>query len=452
MTESRRSSPPSPEPSSGGAARGAALRLLLDLEESAVPATGRMEQTEGSLSESADRAFFRTLVLETLRHRARLDHLLNGWLDRRPLSALPPPIRNALRLGAVQLLVLDGIPPHAAVHETVELAAAHGHRGTTGLVNAVLRRAAREGRARWEALDQERRAPTAVNLSLRYSHPDWLVRRWMSRWGAERTEAVLSWNNRHPDYWLRLRPGAAVPDGAEAGWVPGSARMPAGSRPAREAGFARGDYTVQDGSGILIGSLCEPVRGTVLDLCAAPGTKTGHLLERAEPGARVVALDLSPGRLKRLVRGLGRWPTAASALVVAADSTRVPVRGPWHGILLDAPCSNLGVLRRRVDLKWRAREEEIDRLAVLQARLLDAAAEGAAPGAWLVYSVCTTEPEETERQRDRFFDAHPGWRPRELPGSVPAAARGREGEMALVPGELETDGGYAFVARRSEAT
>jgi 16S rRNA (cytosine967-C5)-methyltransferase len=206
---------------------------------------------------------------------------------------------------------------------------------------------------------------------------------------------------------------------------------------------------VQDGSGILVGHLCGPVRGTILDLCAAPGTKTGHLLERAEPGARVIALDLSPGRLRRLVRGLRRLSTAVTARVVAADATRLPLRGPWHGVLLDAPCSNLGVLRRRVDLKWRAREEEIERLAALQTRLLETAA-AAAPDAWLVYSVCTTEPEETSRQRDRFFEAHPDWRPGELPEFVPAAIRLRAGEMMLIPGESETDGGYAFTARRSE--
>lgn len=451
MPRSEGRPPADPGPRRVEPVRDAALRLLVELERNPVPLTGRLEQEERAWRDPHDRALLRTLVLETLRHRSRLDHLLSGWLDRRPLSALPPPIRAALRLGAVQLVVLNGIPPHAAVHETVEAAAAQGHRGTTGLVNAVLRRASVEGRARWAALDDLHGTPTVENLALRYSHPEWLVRRWLERWGEARTEAVLAWDNQHPDYWLRLPPGAPVPAGMRAGWIPDSARAEAGSRPAREESFARGEATVQDGSGILVGHLCGPICGTLLDLCAAPGTKTGHLLERAEPGTRVLALDRSVGRLRRLSRGLRRLPTELAALAIAADSTRIPLRGPWNGVLLDAPCSNLGVMRRRVDLKWRVREEEIARLATLQARLLDAAAEGAAPGAWLVYSVCTTEPEETERQRDRFFEEHADWRPGDRPGFVPAEACRREGEILLVPGELETDGGYAFVAVRSGA-
>ncbi len=420
-----------------------------------------MERREAALPDPRARSFFRSLVAGTLRHRGRLDHLLGGWLTGRGLEELPPAIRGALRLGAAQLLVLDGVPPHAAVHETVALAGRHGHRGTTGLVNAVLRRAAREGRAAWAEIDRQA-APTVESLALRYSHPEWLVRRWLARWGAERAEAVLRWDNQQPDYWVRLRPergsgpgdapsgSAAAPPGSVPGWVPGTVRLPAGARPAELPGFAEGRWTVQDGSGILVGLLCAPVRGLVIDLCAAPGTKTGHLAERAEPGARVLAVDLSPGRLRRLRRGLARLggPEAGRVHVVAADSGRLPVRRPWSGALLDAPCSNLGVLRRRLDARWRAREEEIPRLAAVQARLLDAAAEGGAPGSWLVYSVCTTEPEEGELQRDRFFGNHPDWEPAEIPEAVPPGARLRTGEMLLAPGAWETDGGYAFRARR----
>jgi 16S rRNA (cytosine967-C5)-methyltransferase len=416
------------------------------LEEKGMPASGLIEQAEAALRDEIERAFFRALVTETLRHRARLDHLLNGWLDRGDLASLPPPIRNALRLGCVQLLLMDRVPPHAAVDATVGVAAAHGHRGTAGLVNAVLRRAAREGRDRWIAIDEAAGETTAANLALRFSHPEWLVRRWLERWGPGRVPAILDWDNRHPDYWLRLRPGATPPEGATLGWIPGTARLGAGSRPASSPAFAAGEWTVQDGSGILAGWLCAPISGLVLDLCAAPGTKTGHLLERAEQGATIVALDLSPGRLRRMRRGLSRLGVVAHP--IAADARRVPLRVPWNGVLLDAPCSNLGVLRRRVDLKWRAREEEIARLAAVQGRLLESAAAGAAPGAWLVYSVCTMEPEETERQRDRFFEANPGWRAAELPEWIPQVVRRREGEVLLVPGELETDGGYAFVARR----
>jgi 16S rRNA (cytosine967-C5)-methyltransferase len=136
---------------------------------------------------------------------------------------------------------------------------------------------------------------------------------------------------------------------------------------------------------------------------------------------------------------------------VAADGRRTPIRPPWDSVLIDAPCSNLGVLRRRVDLKWRAQEEEILRLAALQSELLTAAAARCAAGGHLVYSVCTMEPEETSEQRDRFFATHPEWAAAPLPEAVPMEARGREGEMLLPPGRFETDGGYAFLARKGES-
>lgn len=435
-----------------------ALLLLAALDEASAPAGGMIEQAENSLRDPSARAFFRAMVAEVLRHRSRLDAVLSLCLTRGSIEEIPPRIRAAMRLGAAQLLVLDGVPPHAAVSTSVDLAARHGHRGLSGMVNAVLRRVAREGRALWQAIDTAPGLTVTESLAQRYSHPAWLIRRWLERWGEHRTEAVLRWNNQHPDYWLRLAPGTAPPAEAVTGWIPGAARAAAGSRPAAWPGFASGAFTVQDGSGILAGQMVPRVGGLVLDLCAAPGTKTGHLWERAEHDARIVAMDRSAGRLRRLRQGLERLVPAGSAtrpgvvLTLAADGGSIPVRPPWDGVLIDAPCSNLGVIRRRVDLKWRAAEGEIARLAQVQAALLDAAAAGCARGGWLVYSVCTTEPEETVDQRARFFAAHAGWRPGRVPDYLPDGARGEEGEMILVPGEEETDGGYAFIAWHERST
>jgi len=436
------------------------LRLLLEIERTGFPAGGRLEQVEASLSSAEDQRFFHNLISEVLRHRLRLDHLIDSRLAHTRLSDLPPPIRAALRLGAAQLLRLSSVPAHAAVDTSVSLASRHGHKGTAGLVNAVLRRLATEGREAWNAVDalpspREDPARLAAHLSLKYSHPEWLIRRFLDRWGEERTERVLAFDNSIPDYWVRRNPpeDAALPQGAAPGWIPGTARFPAGSRPAELPSFARGEWTIQDGSAILVGMLPPRVRGLVVDLCAAPGTKTGHLLERAEAGTRVLACDFSRGRLRRLRRGLSRWAGEGDApcSLVAADGRRPPLREGWDGVLIDAPCSNLGVLRRRLDLRWRAREEEIQRLAAVQAALLDAAASRVAAGGWLVYSVCTLEPEETISQRDRFFGIHADWLEIPLPAVVPETARGRTGEMILLPGEMETDGTYAFVAGRGKA-
>ncbi len=518
-----------------------ALQLLMQLESARIPAQGRIEQIEGSLRQPQERRFFRHLVTETLRHRLRIDTVVNALLTRGTVEDLPPAIRNVLRLGTAQLILLSGVAPHAAVDTSVRLALRHGHRGTAGLVNAVLRRLAREGAERWAAAgagagvagmdvagtgaggpdaagagvagmdmagtgavgsdpagmsvastgavvgtgaaatgNADTMEAGVLSLAIRFSHPPWLVRRWLDRWGLERTDRVLEWDNSIPDYWLRIRGERAMAEasplappspttgargrldsvsvegtdplppleGARRGWIPGTLRLPAGALP--EGRDDRGDgwpsaWRIQDGSAILAGLIPPEVTGLVLDLCAAPGGKTDQLADRAQPGARIVALDLSFGRLRRMRRAVNPGDPIAMA---AADGRKIPIRPPWSGVLVDAPCSSLGVIRRRVDLKWRAREEEIPRLALIQANLLREAARGVVPGGWLVYSVCTLEPEETTRQRDVFFAEHADWSFGSLPDLIPESAIGRPGEMILLPGELETDGTYAFVARR----
>ena len=452
---------PEPRPSSQAVdpVREAALRILVESERDGQPSKGPLERAEAQLAREDDRALLHSLVLETFRHRARLDALLDEWLAPRRVDDLPPWIRGTLRLGLCQLVAHSRIAPHAAVDTSVSLARRHGHRGTVGLVNAVLRRATREGRARWDALDA---GGDAIDLlARRYSVPEWIARRWVDRWGSDRAERALAHSAGRPDYWLRLSPRAAA-SAEEAGsldfasigardWIPGALRAPAGSRPADRPEFQQGLYSIQDGSAILVGLLAPRVRGRVLDLCAAPGTKTGHLWERAEPDARIVALDRSAERIKLVGEGLRRLG-ATGVDLIAADGRMLPLRGRFDGILIDAPCSNLGVLRRRVDARWRTEESSIAPLAKAQAELLSAAASRLHPGGWLVYSVCTTEPEETTEQRDRFLAANEEFRPLPLPSFLPAGARGREGELILVPGEQGTDGGYAFVVERADAS
>ncbi|MFN8548196.1 MAG: transcription antitermination factor NusB [Candidatus Eisenbacteria bacterium] len=438
--------------------RRAALQLLIESERDPGPLKPLLEERERAIPRADDRALLHSLVLETLRHRARLDRLLQGWIAPRRLEELAPEVRNLLRLGLAQLVLHDRIGAHAAV-DTSEPAHAVAHAGVAGFVNAVLRRAAREGRSAWAAVTDD----SAVSaFALRYSVPEWIVGRWLARWGSGRTEAALAHSQSHPDYWLRLSPALdlarlessdRVARDTNAGWIPGTRLAAAGSHPAEWSEFTAGLFTIQDGSAILVGLLPPRVAGRVLDLCAAPGTKTSHLLERAEPGTRIVAADLSSRRLSLLARGLERWPASLARPgidLVVSDGGALPFSLAFDGILIDAPCSNLGVLRRRVDLRWRAQEQEIPRLAEVQASLLRSAASRLLDGGWLVYSVCTTEPEETTAQRDRFLAEHREWGPLPLPECVPESARLREGEFLLVPGEHATDGSYAFIVTRGQ--
>ncbi|MEZ4654481.1 MAG: transcription antitermination factor NusB [Candidatus Eisenbacteria bacterium] len=431
-------------------ARSLALELLLEFERDPFPLTSALEQQEERLSDPRERHLLHTLVLETLRHRTRLDFVVSKFLRKGTVDDLPARTRNILRIGAVQILLLDRIPPHAAVSTAVDLAHAKHGAGLPPLVNAILRKLVREGRSRWDELDRTVRP----NLASRYSHPQWLVERWTGRWGRERTEAMLRWNSVAPDYWLRLAPGAAPPPDATPGWIPGTARWPAGSRPELSEEFRAGALTVQDGSAILVGCLPPCVHGLVLDCCAAPGTKLSHLNERAESGTTLIGLDLSWGRLARLRAGLGRHRNVEGVRIgiVNADATRLPLRPPWQGVVIDAPCSNLGVLRRRVDARWRVQSEDPAELAELQSRLLEAAAHGLEPGGWLVYSVCTIEPEETILQRRSFLERHSDWTPIPSPEFVPQEARLEPGEILLLPGEHETDGTYAFAVRKPQTS
>ena len=540
--------------------RSLALDLLIQFDQSPFPVSGPLEQVEGRLEDPRERHLARALVTEVLRHRSRLDWVVARWLRRGGVNDLPATARNVLRIGAVQLLLFDRIPQHAAVNSSVDLARSRGAAGLPGLVNAVLRKVARDGRAHWDELDassaptssgahgsrgakassgahgssgakassgvhgsrgakassgvhgsrgakassgahgsrgakassgvhgsDSAHIPRAALLALRHSHPDWLVARWVERWGEARTEAILRWDNTAPDYWLRLSPGAGPPAGSIPGWIPGTARLPAGSRPGSSEGFRAGEFTIQDGSAILVGWLPPRVSGLVFDLCAAPGTKLSHLMERAERDATLVALDKSPPRLRRLLQGAGRLNTdhhtrpraggsddaapegttlmdtghpsstpedraAPRVYVAAGDAALIPARGPWRGALIDAPCSNLGVLRRRVDARWRVEPGEIPQLASLQATLLESAARNLEPGGWLVYSVCTVEPEETIERRREFMKRHPDWEPIPLPEFVPPNVRMEPGELLLLPGQHETDGTYAFAVRRPGGT
>jgi len=443
-------------------ARVLALRILVAFEEHPAPVGDAIDRAQRSLERVEDRGLVQNLVLQVIRHRARLDWVLEKVLSGGGLVELTPWIRNTLRLGLAQIVLLPRIPPHAAVDTSVELAKRFGHSGTAGLTNAVLRRLVKEARPFWDgARGVDRRA----TLALIHSAPRWLVERWCERWGEDAAARRLAWSSEPPGHWLRFAaagpalervlvddsPEAKPREGTHRGWIPDTVRLDPRMDPTALPGFAERAFTIQDGSAILIGMLPPRVRGVVIDACAAPGTKTAHLAARAEEETTLVAVDSHWKRLRKVPGAFAPAEVAPSSVrphLAAADARRLPFRTGLDGILIDAPCSNLGVLRRRPELRWRIDEASIRALAETQRELLDEAAGRVAAGGWLLYSVCTIEPEETTAQRDRFLAAHPEFTPIELPHLIPSGARAREGEMLLLPGDHETDGGYAFLVER----
>ncbi|MBM3286526.1 MAG: hypothetical protein FJY88_04145 [Candidatus Eisenbacteria bacterium] len=391
--------------------------------------------------EERDRRFLWALVVETLRWRARLDAVLEPLLHR-PLMSLDPSVRILLEMAACQVCVLDSIPPHAVVDEAVRLAAKVAPSGAERMVNAVSRRLTQDGAARWALVGG---ASDPAQWCVAHSHPRWLVDRWLQRWGEERTLSVLRWNNEHAPVWLRARRGGRAPEG-ERGWVADTYRMPRSYRPADDPSFLSGEWTAQDPGETLVGLLPpETPDGWLIDLCASPGTKTTHLAERFGAG-RVLAMDRRRSRMVRLRETLAR--TGDRCPLMVADALALPLRpGIAAGVLLDAPCSALGVLRRRVDARWNVRESDLLRHRDEQIRMLDAAAGLVRRGGWLLYSVCSTEPEETDDVRDRFLARHRGIRPLTIPIATPEDVEKGDGCLRILPGQGACDGVYASLFR-----
>lgn len=421
--------------------RQAALWIILQTEAKHRSMDGPLRAAADSFEER-DRRFLWMLVQETVRWKARLDAVVAPLLTR-PIGSLDMQVRVILRMAACQVCLLDQVPPHAIVDEGVRLAQRFAPIGADRLVNAVSRRLTDDGRARWNLLDS---TGDPRSWMVGTSHPAWLIDRWRRRLGQERTRAVLEWDNQRPPVWLRARPGGDAPPG-DPGWVPNTYRMPIGYRPGEDPVFQQGEWTAQDPGETLVGLIPPPVEGEVpvLDLCCSPGTKTSHLSERY---GHVIAADRSRGKVRRARDTIRR--TRSSAHLVVADGLRSPFRtGVAGGVLVDAPCSNLGVLRRRVDARWNVRPSDLGKHGKQQLRLLSAAAVLPRVGGWLLYSVCSTEPEETDRVRSVFLERHPWYRPLPLAIQIPPEFMPAEGVLRLLPGDGDCDGVYASLFIRS---
>ncbi len=382
----------------------------------------------------ADRRLAHEIASGVLRSRRDLDRQIRPLVSIR-WRRLSPDVRDLLRLGAYQLKGLSRVPPYAAVQSTVEVAKGLGRPGSARLINAVLRSLTRIGTA------EAPTGATAPDMSLRYSHPEWLVARWLEQHGADATRALLEHNNRQPP--LVLQPTGWSLDelrGAVrgAGFATHDATQGAGLvvsgggiKIAELPGYREGGFVVQDPAQALTLRYAKfPEGQLVWDACAAPGGKAA-LLSRRGP---VVASDRSRARLARLRDTVGR--AAPEVRLFLADARQPPIRaGALSWALLDAPCTATGVLARHPDARWRLASRRIASLASLQERLLDGAAPSLAVGGVLVYATCSIEPEENAIQIDRFLDRHPEF-------------ERIEADFFLFPPVSETDGAFAARLRR----
>jgi 16S rRNA (cytosine967-C5)-methyltransferase len=411
---------------------------------------------------AGDRALANELTQGVTRRRHTLDWTLNQLL-KNPVSTLTAPIRNILRLGAYQLLFLDRVPAAAAVNESVKLAKRYGHIGVAKLTNGVLRNLGRQ---------QETLIPPAFSdspleaLHLRYSLPEWLAKRWHEAYG-EGAEALGLWSIQTPTLALRTNtlkttpqalsaalsasnivftPSQVAPEGFKLQESPPIPSLP---------GFAEGWFYVQDEAAMLVSRILAPKPGeTILDVGAAPGGKTTHLAQIMENQGEIWAIDTKLSRLKLLQENCERLGVTIVKPRVqdASDLKGLPLA---DRILLDVPCSGLGVLPRKPDLRYRQSPEGIQALQVIQLRLLDAAATQLKPGGTLLYSTCTISPEENQHVILTFLSTHPAFELGSLAERLPEAWRSdveQGGMIQLWPPRHGVDGFFiALLARKSDS-
>jgi 16S rRNA (cytosine967-C5)-methyltransferase len=409
QTDAGRGRPPRRTPQDN--VRAAAAWVLERTLQSLAPADSFLDSALSRFDER-DQGLLRELVMGSLRWLRRLDHVIAA-ASNRSFSEIETPLHAPLRLAVYQLLFLDRVPAHAAVHEAVEQAHQATHRGGASFVNGVLRRIARAPRLEdWPVQDPD----PVRRLAIEKSHPDFLVARWVERFGIDRTRDLLDANNRAKAMQVlafRDRGGrellaeALIDEGLE---VEPATLSPLGlivrrGNPLSTAAFQRGELYVQDEASQAAALIPPPRPGeTILDAAAAPGGKSFSLLAW-EPRVKLTLADVSAARASLLRANLLRLRRPLP--LVLADAGAPPFERPFDRVILDLPCTGTGTLRRHPEIKWRISEEEIGRLSRQALRLMESAAPLVAPGGLLVTITCSLEREENEDVVARFLATHP---------------------------------------------
>ena len=412
----------------------------------------RALRAEASTLDRRDRALAARLSYGAVQRRGTLDHLI-ALLAARETSRLDAAVLAALRLGAYELLYLGGAPDYAVVADAVQLSKQHGRAGH-GLVNAVLRRAAREGPALLEALSDE----TPEQAAIKHSHPEWIARLWWRELGAAQARALMARDNEPAE--LALRANTLVMDAPELAARLAGARgeglrtdAPPGEDLSRPRGSAdavschldpripeavvlespfdvygsglwrAGAFVAQSRAAMLVARALEPRAGErVLDLCAAPGGKTTHLAALMEGHGEVVAVERNPTRAAALARTARRLRAGNVRVEMGDAAIARPGGAEFDRVLVDPPCSGLGTLQARADLRWRATPEAAAAMSRLQGAILAAGGRALRPGGVLVYSTCTISANENEHVIAAFLDSHRDFSLDDLAAELPAFA------------------------------
>jgi 16S rRNA (cytosine967-C5)-methyltransferase len=406
-------------------ARRAATEVLVAVDAGRWDLPTALAQVHPSLADARDRALLTDLATGVMRWRMALDFAIHALTGRQPLD-LDPQVRTTLRLGLYQLQHATRIPSSAVVNDAVEIVKRGPTRSASGMVNAVLRRVVREGMPRLPEAprvpveDPRWRTQALAYLAVTHSHPAWLVERWLDRFGFEATEAWVRYDNTPAEVtiWATssgsgLRPsdtgvepdaGEASVEGTPTRFVPGGVVLASGrdALPIIKEGRAYAQDEASAAVGVVAGTVA---RGRVLDACASPGGKTLAMRPYLPEGARVLANDLRARRVALLASTLAR-AGGTPVPVLRSDARRLPFAGSIDTLLIDAPCSGLGSLRRDPDVRWRRVAADLPALVDAQRTLIDEGLRALAPGGRLIYATCSGEPEENERLVDSILETH----------------------------------------------
>jgi 16S rRNA (cytosine967-C5)-methyltransferase len=448
-------------------ARTAAFNILSAVSSGSADLPSAIASARASLSDERDRALAAEIATGVQRWRAALDHLIVTF-SKRALDRLDPEVVEILRLSAHQLLHLTRVPAAAVVDDAVDLTRRAGKKSASGFVNAVLRSISRQRRE----LPLPKRPDDVANreavldyFSITLSHPRWLAARWLDRYGVDATEAWLRFNNtaapltlrvnplkidaadlvkRLDDEDVRVRPGT---------YAPGAFIVDEG-HPLRGRGPGDGWFVVQDEASQLVALLANAQPGSrVLDACASPGGKTTAMAAAMQGRGLLVASDLRDRRIQ-LLRKTVATSGAPHVAIVQADLRRpLPFATPFDLVVVDAPCSGLGTLRRDPDLRWRRHERDLPTLAAAELTMLQQAADAVAPGGRLVYATCSSEPDENDGVADAFLATTPSFAhldAREASPQLDASLVDHRGYLCTEPHRHGLEGffGAVFTRRR----
>ncbi|MFJ5769926.1 16S rRNA (cytosine(967)-C(5))-methyltransferase RsmB [Psychrobacillus sp. NPDC093180] len=438
-----------------GNVRDAALNILMAVEKQQAYSNLLLHQTiEKYKIDDKDRALLTELTYGTLQYKMTLDYYLEPFIK----GKLDDWVKQLLRLSLYQIHYLSRIPDHAAVNEAVNIAKRRGHKGISGAVNGILRSILREGVRSTEEIKDE-----LERLSIETSHPLWMVKRFVSEYGFETTANMLKENNEQPVTTLRVNLFKRTVDQVlhlytQEGYVVARSEVIPeciylfNAQAAKTTAFEKGFVTIQDESSMIPAYALQAEPGmTVLDMCSAPGGKTTHIAEKMRNTGKLVAMDIHEHKLKLVKENAARlgFDFIETMQMDGRKSSESFPKESFDRILVDAPCSGLGVMKRKPDIKYTKNEKDFATLKPIQLKLLDEAYTLLKRDGLLVYSTCTVDREENEGTAKLFLEAHPDMELQPFPNVISSIKeQEQEGMLQLFPQDLRSDGFFVAIFKK----